>query len=47
MKKKIIEFALTFIIVLQLSALALGGTLAILEFVGRKDLSNKILNLLY
>jgi hypothetical protein len=47
MKNKIIEFALTLIVVVQISALALGGTLAILEFVGRKDLSNKILNLLY
>jgi hypothetical protein len=47
MKNKIIEFALTLVVVVQISALALGGTLAILEFVGRKDLSNKILNLLY
>jgi hypothetical protein len=47
MKNKIIEFALTLIVVVQISALALGCTLAILEFVGRKDLSNKILNLLY
>ena len=46
MKNKIIEFALKSIIVVQLSALALGGTLAILEFLGRKDLVNKIVTAL-
>ena len=46
MKNRIIEFALKSVIVIQLSALALGGTLAILEFLGRKDLVNKIVNIL-
>jgi hypothetical protein len=46
MKNRLIEFALKFVIAIQLTALALGGTLAILEFIGRKDLVNKIVNAL-
>ena len=46
MKNRIIEFALKSIIVVQLFALALGGTLAILDFLGRKDLVNKIVKIL-
>jgi len=46
MKNRIIEFALKSVIVIQLSALVLGGTLAILEFLGRKDLVSKIVNIL-
>jgi hypothetical protein len=45
MKNRLIEFALKFLIAIQLSALAVGGTLAILEFIGRKDLVNKIINI--
>ena len=45
MKNRIIEFALKSVIVIQLSALALGGTLAILEFLGREDLIHKIIKL--
>jgi len=44
MKNRLIEFALKCIIAIQVSALIVGGALAILEFVGRKDLSNKIIN---
>jgi len=46
MKNRLIEFALKFVITIQLAALALGGTLAILEFLGRKDLVNKIVKIL-
>jgi hypothetical protein len=46
MKNRIIEFALKSIIVIQLSALALGAILAILEFLERKDLVSKIVNVL-
>jgi hypothetical protein len=46
MKNRIIEFALKSIIVIQLFALALSATLAILEFLGRKDLVNKIVNVI-
>jgi hypothetical protein len=46
MKNRIIEFALKSIIVIQLSALALGAILAILEFLERKDLVSKIVNAL-
>lgn len=44
MKNQIIQIALKCIVAIQLSALLLGGALAILEFVGRRDLSNKIVN---
>jgi|APGre2960657404_1045060.scaffolds.fasta_scaffold07817_7 hypothetical protein len=46
MKKRIIEVALKSIIVIELSTLVLGLTLSILEFVGREDLVNKIVNIL-
>jgi hypothetical protein len=47
MKNKIIKIILTFVVLLQTLILVLGGTLAILEFLDRKDLSDKILNLFY
>ena len=47
MKKGIIEVALKSIIVIELITLVLGVTLSILEFLGKKDLVSKVVNLLF
>ena len=47
MKKGIIEVALKSIIVIELITLVLGVTLLILEFLGKKDLVSKVVNLLF
>jgi hypothetical protein len=47
MKKRIIKVALKSILVVELSTLVLGLTLSILEFVGRKDLVSKVVNILF
>ena len=47
MKKCIIEVALKSIIVIELITLVLGVSLLILEFLGKKDLVSKVVNLLF
>jgi hypothetical protein len=47
MKNRIIEVALKSIIVIELSTLVLGLTLSVLEFLGRKDLVSKVVNILF
>ena len=47
MKEKLIKIGLSLLVIIQVASLILFATLAILEIMGKKDLLNKILNLLY
>ena len=47
MKNRLLQVALKCILVLQILVLSFGGILAILDALGKKDLSNKIVNWLF